>query len=514
MNLKCLEELFSAFAPHSCPATDSTCIDIVDRHGLYLSVIVKCKSCGFKTPKTGLFKTVKPKRGPDSGCLNTMILMPVLKSRVGLNDLDLVLSCLNVRPPDKRGLQRKLNTVTDKVEEMNIEQMVKNQQYVKRIQTFAGVASVSDVEYDVSYSSRPQQGCECATQSFAPLIEQTTTRHLPIAIETANKLCSKQNCEHNTNSCKRNYNPNESIQSTEQKSLKKNLDNVHRQNVLKVRSVTSDASAQIKKALREYSVSTNYSIEHYKCFIHRMRSFHKQLKNLKLTSVHRDFDKEIFAQKLASCIRARVRLELYRYRKRFVQDEAYIRHAKLTMENIMKCFQGQHEQCRETSMVCDAHVPGSTQSKTLPYGKNVTLSLTDLDNINTVLQKYISPECLKEMARLSTTNQCESLHSRLFRYAPKNTVWSRHFRGLCHSATHSASLGPADSLLKTVQYLGLPVSKSDPFYQYIAWTDKQSKYHMRRRATQKYKGLRFMRRKHRSNKAHSAVHVWRRQKVG
>ena len=71
---------------------------------------------------------------------------------------------------------------------MNKEQMIHNQQYVRRIQIFARLPNESNVEFDVSYSSRTQQGCERATLCFAPVIEQSTMKHLPISIKTANKL--------------------------------------------------------------------------------------------------------------------------------------------------------------------------------------------------------------------------------------------------------------------------------------------------------------------------------------
>jgi hypothetical protein len=43
-----------------------------------------------------------------------------------------------------------------------------------------------DVETDSSYNNRPQPGCEAATQTFCPLVEQCTTKKLTIDIETAN----------------------------------------------------------------------------------------------------------------------------------------------------------------------------------------------------------------------------------------------------------------------------------------------------------------------------------------
>ena len=507
VNVKKLEELLISFAPHSCESSRSLSLDIVERQGLCVTVTVNCRNCGFETPKCALFTTMKTARGPDAGCVNTMMLIPVLKSRVGLNDLHLFLSCVNIRAPDLRGLQRKLNQLTDKIENLNKKQMLLNQQYVKRIQTFAGLSNESDMEFDVSYNSRPQQGCERATQSFAPLIERTTTRHLPIAIETANKLCTKQKCQHNTNSCKRNYNPHDSIQSTEPKLLKSNLNSVHQQNILKVRSITTDASAQIAKALREYNTSGNYAIKHYKCFIHRMRSLHKQVKNVKLSSVPRGYDKGVYSQKLASCLRARVRLELTRHRKRFIKDDYYVQHARLSLENIIRCFQGKHGDCRQRSMVCEAHLPSYT-TQSLPYGQHIKLSTEDIDKIKTVLRKYLSTDCLKEMVKLSNTNQCESIHSQLFRWAPKHTAWSRNFTGLCHSVVHSASLGTGKSILKTAELLKIPVSRSDPFFQHMIKVDSVSIFHGRRQATVRYKSLRHLRRKGKVNRKLLSMSVY------
>ena len=117
---------------------------------------------------------------------------------------------------------------------------------------------------------------------------------------------------------------------------------------------------------------------------------------------------------------------------------------------------------RRRSMVCEVHLP-SYNTKFLPYGKHIQLSSVDIDRIMSVLIKYVGPDCLQEMARLSNTNQCESFHSQVFRCVPKHTVWSRNFTGLCHSVAHSASLGTGESLLKIIVGLGLPIAQEDPF---------------------------------------------------
>ena len=89
MNVRKLEELLISFAPHSCESSSYLSLDIVERQGLCVNVTVNCRNCGFETPKCALFTTMKSARVPDAGCVNTMMLIPVLKFRVGLNDLHL-----------------------------------------------------------------------------------------------------------------------------------------------------------------------------------------------------------------------------------------------------------------------------------------------------------------------------------------------------------------------------------------------------------------------------------------
>ena len=68
------------------------------------------------------------------------------------------------------------------------------------------------------------------------------------------------------------------------------------------------------------------------------------------------------------------------------------------------------------------------------------------------------------------------------------------------SVAHSASLGTGESLLKLAKVLDLPVSKGDPFYVYMKRVDKVSKFHGSRQTTPKFKSLRYIRSKQKSNR--------------
>jgi hypothetical protein len=498
VNFKQLESLFQKFAAHTCDNPNIK-LTLEDRQGLCVSLKVKCSNCKFITDTSKLFNSIKSTRGPDAGCLNSALLLPVLLSKVGINDILLMLSALNIQAPNKRGLQKKLHTLSDKIENLGKEQMIQNQHYVKKIQSLSGTSG-TDVEFDVAYTSRPQSGCETSSQSFAPIIEQTTSRHLPIYLSTANKLCLKQKCNHNNRNCKKSYSTEDSIASTEAVFIKSAIESVESSKILKIRSVTTDASLQIAKSLREINSERNSKINHYKCFVHNLRNMNKHLKAIKFNKIPPGQNKKYFASKLASSIRVRVRLELTRLKNCSKTYEEFLQKAQVSIENILPCFKGLHINCRRDSVVCKSHLKCFKLSY-LPYGKYLKLPDSDISKIKSIISKYCGPAMIKDISQLKTTNQCESFHNRVFSHVPKNTVWSRNFSGLCHSATIRASIGRGSTLLKIAQNLGLPVSDHDPIQRYALDTDKNDKYHMNRKKSFKYKTFLHLKRKRNSNRS-------------
>ena len=81
-------------------------------------------TCKLKLPQCRLFTTIKK-------TINNALVIPVLKSKMGLNDVRFLLSCINDKPPAFCGLQRKLNKVADHVIEMITKSMAANQEYVR-----------------------------------------------------------------------------------------------------------------------------------------------------------------------------------------------------------------------------------------------------------------------------------------------------------------------------------------------------------------------------------------------
>lgn len=499
VNFYRLTFLITAFLPHSCN-NPSPELFIFNRQGVCISVKVKCSHCSFISEGVDLFKTHKPARGPSAGILNTCLLIPVLKTKVGLSDIMFILSCMNIRPPCRSGLQRKLNRLADRVIDLGQQTMVDNMHYVKKVLDLAGQENYVDTEVDSSYNNRPQAGYEAATQSFSPLIEQVTNSKLPISVETANTLCSKvKSCEHNTNNCKKNFSNHESISSSETKHVLNHMEKVNSMGIIKVRSVTSDACAQTEKSLREYSQKNNVSIRHFKCFIHKLRTFQKHIRYLKLTSNLIGCNKDIYMRKLSTCLRARIRVELMRIKKTCKSENAFIDQAKKAIDNIVSCFGNDHTACKQQSRVCTAHLT-SYNSSHLPYGKHLEINQCDIKRIQAVINKDFSKFELHKVCRLKSTNQCESLHHKVFTFAPKSTIYTRNFTGLCHSAVHSASLGNGKAAIMLARAIGIKYKRFDPFVQHMLKLDEINKYDSARKKSYSYKMARYISKLKKSNR--------------
>lgn len=498
INLHKLTDLVGAFLPHSC-LDASPAIDIVNRQGLCITLQVSCHNCSFKSEPVELFTTVKSPKGPPAGTLNVSLLIPALKSKVGIHDLVHTLSCLNIQPPDRRGLQRRFNRLSDLMKNINNKQMLDNQTYVKHILKMSGRDNFVDVEVDSAYNNRPQPGCEAATQSICPLIEQCTTRKLVLNIETANTLCPSSRCQHNTDSCKKNYSSDETMASTESKFVKKHLQKVNTQGILKIKSVTSDASAQVIKAVKDYENESKNPTRHYKCFIHKVRSFQKCFRSIKLTSSLTGRNKEIYMRKLSTNVRARIRIELLRLKKCTHTEQAFVTRAYDAIQNIISCFGNDHRNCRKFSLICTAHLKNYSTSF-LPYGNHIELNQCDIIKLKGVIEKYFSKQELSTISRLSTTNQCESLHHKIFTFAPKSTIYTRNFSGLCHSAVHSATLGNGKACINLAKHIGMKYKMSDPFIRQMMKLDKNNEKDALRHKSRKYKFQRYIAKRTKGNR--------------
>ena len=488
--------------------------EIVNRIGLCVSVSVKCSTCRLDVKPHQMSHTVKKDSGHHAGALNEMAVIPAVKTKMGLTDIHTVLACLDIKAPSLTVLQRKFNSLCDKMSDLNERQMIANQQYLKKITSLLPEKTAAiHTQFDVSYSRRPQGGSEKAEQSFGVIIDHSTCQKLPVAAAIANKHCKLRDCNHTGAKCTKTYCSDKSIASSERSLLHDTLDSVKDAGHITINSVTTDASTQLSKALRDFNTENHTNISHYKCFIHRVRTLEKHVRNLTLKSIPSTYDKRAYRQKLSQCVRARIRMELRNSRALKKSDHEFTRSSAAAIKIIACCLAGDHHSCRENSLVCKGHLRTYTTTS-LPYGVHLELNRNDLDTVQNEINKIFDEEGLKSMCKLFNTNMCESLHSQVYRLAPKSISWSRNFPGLCHSAVHSATLGSSKSTIQLAEAAGIKVSQNSMLYVQLQSKDRLSKYHSKRKTTAEFKQRRYYLRKRKSYRSLFTNSLYSVEKAG
>ena len=94
-------------------------------------------------------------RGEASGAINDGLTLATAKSKVGPSDLQLILSCMNIKPPSLSSMCIKMNSVCDMITEINQDTLVENPNFVKEHVEAIGCSSIDvPVETDTSYNNR------------------------------------------------------------------------------------------------------------------------------------------------------------------------------------------------------------------------------------------------------------------------------------------------------------------------------------------------------------------------
>ena len=458
------------------------------RHGMCVELTLSCDNCSYRQDGVKMYNEQK-KGHLKQFVLNDRAILPCLKTKCGPQDVTYMLSALNIRPPAQSSLYRSFNKACDLMSDTNEESMSNNQQFVQKVQHLRGSDNTVSIESDSSYNNRLQAGCEAGTMSITPAVECTSSRKLVVALTVANQHCRKPSCNHDTDECQRTYDPNQSIASTERTSLEKNIKNINEKGLLKVQSVVTDASAQVEKSLREISRQSPSPIQHYYCFVHRLRTFQKHVKALKLKSTIIGMNNETFSQKVSTNVRQRVFRELRFVHKHTKSPEQFLLQGRKVLMNVSSCMCGIHTDCKKNSFVCAAQKVGRTNQSKF---ENLRIAVCDKLKLHEEILRYFNADNLQKLSSLKTTNKVESIHHRCFTYAPKNTLWTRNMNALCHSAVHSDTFNTGKSSLILAEKLGINVKLHCPFTDQMRKLDRKQVNDKNRQLLYKYKWRRYL----------------------
>ncbi|KAK3107259.1 hypothetical protein FSP39_010477 [Pinctada imbricata] len=499
VNLHSLNNLVALFIDHANTRCEYPTPQVVvtQRRGLCIQCKTVCRNCSYDPGESVKLYTEcrVGTRGQMSGTINESLMLSTMKTKVGPSDLNFILSALNIKPPAYSLMYKKLNRLSDTMVKLNEKSMIRD------LKQSLGQSPMISVETDTSYNNRMQAGYEASTTSFTPMIEQETGYSLPLSAVIYNKVCSSQTCSHeNSDKCHRNYTEDESMSSTESKAAAENIKRIDNENIVRVKSVTTDASAQVQNAIKNHATQTGRPISHELCFIHRMRTVQKNIKKLQLPSIPLPKKQHsIYMQRLSTCVRHRVRRELVSAHRLYGPSK-FADKAWPAVSSIVRCFSGDHSCCKRVSLVCKAHLLQSYNSKFLPFGQHLKLNRDDLHIIQSTINNVLNKTVLEKLRNLSNTNKSETMHHRIFTYAPKSNSWQRNFRGMCASGLHSSKHGTGLSTIILSETINVKSEYSDPFHVQMIERDRKTNLHRERKRRDLYKIKRYNTRKQKCNR--------------
>jgi hypothetical protein len=492
VSLDILPDLITSCSGHfPCKHRLSSAVE--SRKGLCVRLCMFCDVCKFRGDPVQMTPDIKTpgKRGPPANELNERMSIACLKTKAGPSDINFFLASLNIRPPGKNLAYRKLNKHSDVMVEMNRASMMDNQKIAKQQ---SGSQDV-DLETDTAYNNRLQSGYEAGTQAFAPAIDRTTG--LVLNCETANKLCRRKQCSHSK--CYQTHAQSASIASCEAKLAERNLTSLKKTNIVSVSSLTTDDSKSIKKMLRD-KPQLKGSIKHYDCIVHKLRNLQKAIKKARIKPIiRRGIVKSTYQQQIAACIRRRAYYEFIKLKRIGARSEVdYKSKMSAAVANIIPCLCNIHRGCQTNSMVCQAHTAHYT-TKFLPCGKHLNLSASDQSKLTKILTEKLNPSQIEKIEKGFNTNRSESMHHRVFTYAPKCTTYARNFNGLCHSAVHSHTYGTGCSTMLLGKTIGLS-NNHGPMVDHMRKMDIRAKWDYHRQTTKPVKYKRYIAKRSRCNR--------------
>lgn len=188
---------------------ESVEFDIVDmtQWGLFISGILKCKNCQYRSERTKLFDEVAPtgKSGRRAASGNMRLQLALQDSPIHNTDAQLLIASMGLRPGSLNGMQKMGYRAAAITEQVGEEDLVRQQEYVINILKERGVQQPEDETSDLtallsgSFDGRyhgvfkgsactPGTGAAQATGIFA---ENLTERQAVLGFDHINMMCPK-----------------------------------------------------------------------------------------------------------------------------------------------------------------------------------------------------------------------------------------------------------------------------------------------------------------------------------
>ena len=327
---------------------------------------------------------------------------------------------------------------------------------------------------DCKYNTRLQAGrgktpFQPATQVSSTLVEGNTGRNEIIAVFTGNKLCTKcsrriqkgENTQHE-GSCSANIAEDQTI-GAEGLWAKKLMEQVLEdpETAVRIGYLTSDGDSHAADGISEAQKEQVENLIDTRHFAESIaRSIEKLCFSKDAFPGCTAVDRSRMQKSLAHNVKRRCEAEYQAAYKRYNGNVCTIKN-KLTYatDAMMSCYNGKcGKPCQKHSLVCDGKGRGAWQHDYLEDGmRPLSLSKEDMHNLRHCITLRLGKEGIDRTKFNTNTQSIEAAHRSYTSNNPQQVTMSRNFPARVHAAVHKLNHGIANSILKKLEYLKVPL---------------------------------------------------------
>ena len=483
-------------------------MDFIDplKCGLSYRIRVTCTACGFTGDRKPLFDTVNQqnKRGPKQSQMNVGFGLGIQNTPIGPTKMVQALSHATLASPSIRQCQRIANFVADKTLEVAEIDRDEKQTLVKAVMKERGHASLIPLSNDTQYNGKTGRArhtpghagnsAQCIT------MENATSSHYVLDRQLANRICTARtnakrkyaqrniHCmsksgKHGNLKCTRTQKQGDIIdegllaaKSAEALASKGIVGSV----------LCSDADADIIKAFSKHMPD----IEWNKDLIHNTKA---QITAIERASLSRGFFSGLHTgkqrrkakQALANDIGMRCGvIHLVLHEKANGDLVKMQKFALSTIDQLVKCYSGDHTKCRYHSVVGYSCSGNGVKCKNwfMKSGylsaqniSKLTPSFQDKETLKRLFQIKLGPETIEQTFRRNTTQPNECINNSVRGYLMRNRQFNRNGPGRVDTCILKWNNGPVKCSELLAKSVGVVDPLGSPSLKVIADTETRLK---------------------------------------
>ena len=184
---------------------------------------------------------------------------------------------------------------------------------------------------------------------------------------------------------------------------------------------------------------------------------------------------KINLRKLAADLTKRLQGEHAAAHARYHGDtERVAEHVERLRPCLVKCYQGNHELCRSSSLMCK----NGTWSCKATYGiqdyKGLILDVESEHVFNLFIQRRLGHAILEKTKHLMTSQKCEASNRALSTSLPKHVTFSRNFVPRAQATVKRVNRGPGQAVYDQNRFIGASLPSGSDAVKMLFHLQKKS----------------------------------------